>query len=851
MLAFLVTVRLCVAADAVAADAAPVEMLRNGNFESKFQPQGDSGKARLSGELARAWSDDSAWADVEAVYKRDTTGAHGGLAAQRIDVKEVKSGALQLRQTVQNLVPGHEYSFRIWLRGKSAAPVVVFLQQTDAPYEARQARLVQVSSKWTPVTLSFVPQAGQSEIAAMIRLSEPGTVWIDDARFVEGALPVAPEANWEAAPDNLLPNGSFEAGLSGGWGIISDNSLEESTPQIDASAAHEGKSSLRIRVLPPAPHLPATVMSAHSPAVPIVPNLDYTASIWIKADKPDSVVSMGLDDAGEQQWVSVGTEWQRFSITRRPSAKTTRFSFGCYLSRDTTLWFDGAQLQAGAQPSPEYLPQSPVELDMSTSRAGHVFYDGEDARLTVRTGAQALPPGARLRSQLFDVYGARTKLPDVRLPAPQLVIAPDAKRPRGLFKVRAQVVDARGGALSPPVEIVWARVPRPRELAPEDSFFGTHFLLTPEYSAIARAVGMRWVRIHDSSRITKWATAEPNQGDFRFYDQAVDQVRSSGMRILGMLDGAPAWANARHDIKPEDFWMNHYALPDAPGALESWKRYVQTMTGHYKGRIDYWEVWNEPWNANPPFFTGTPQFYGELLKAAYPAAKEGNAQSVVIGIDTYPVYGDHFTEGAMKASGPAFYDVFSYHDYFGALKVGPNPAAQQFAQQFHAMQEKYGAVKPVWITEGSPVDPASFYFPAGDVTILRKHASDFVRFYVSTMSTGAQKFFLYGMFGHSLSGGFNSHLEHDHAIRVSLVACAHLASLVDGLPPPVRREPVGGVDAYEFRAAKGNITVLWNYNGETATVAPPPKTRVFDMFGNLLSGPKAATVSSEPIYWVN
>ena len=847
LLAFCVFVRL-----PAAVRAAPVEMLRNGSFEGAFRAQGDNGTARLSGELAREWSDDSAWADVEAVYKRATTGAHGGIASQRIEVKEVKSGALQLRQSVKGLVPGHEYSWRVWLRGESAAPVVVFLQQVDAPYAALQARLVRPGSAWTPVTLSFKPQAGQSEVAAMIRLSEPGTLWVDDARLVEGALPVAPESNWEAAPDNLLPNGSFEAGLGGGWGMISENSLQENAPMVDTGAAREGKSSLRIRVSPPAPHLPATVMSAHSPAVPIAPGLDYTASIWVKASRPNTTVSMALDGADEQQWVGVGTEWQRFSITRRPNTKTTRLTFGCYLALDTTLWFDAAQLQAGALPAPDYQAQSPLELDMTTSRAGHVFHDGEDARLAIRTGASPLPIGARLRAQVFDVYGAMEKLPPVRLPAKELVIAPRAKRPRGLFKVRAQIVDVRGKALSPSIDYIWARVPRPRDIAPEDSFFGTHFLLTPEYCAIARAVGMRWVRIHDSSRITKWATAEPDPGDFRFYDEAVDTVRASGMRILGMLDGAPAWANARQDIKPDDYWMNHYALPDAPGALDSWKRYVQTMTGHYKGRIDYWEVWNEPWNADPPFFKGTPAFYGELLKAAYPAAKAGNEQSVVIGIDTYPGAGDAFTEGAMKASGPDFYDVFSYHDYFGALKVGPDPAAQQHARQFRAVQEKYGAVKPVWISEGSPVDPASFYFPGGDITVLRKHASDFVRFYVSTMSTGAQKFFLYGMFGHSLSGATNSHLEHDRAIRVSLVSGAHLASLTDGLPPPVRSEPVAGVDAYEFRASGGKtITVVWSYDDQTHELAPPPNTRVLDMFGNTLSAEEAATIADEPIYWVS
>jgi hypothetical protein len=167
------------------------------------------------------------------------------------------------------------------------------------------------------------------------------------------------------------------------------------------------------------------------------------------------------------------------------------------------------------------------------------------------------------------------------------------------------------------------------------------------------------------------------------------------------------------------------------------------------------------------------------------------------------------------------------------------------------LQEKYGAVKPVWITEGSPGDPASFYSPAGDLTVLRQHGADFVRFYVSTMSTSAQRFFLYGMFGHAISGGANSHLEHDRALRVSLVTGAVLASLVDGLPAPVRSEPIHGVDAYEFRGDnEKTVTVLWSYDGRERKLVPPAGAKVLDMLGNPLSGLDASQVTNAPIYWL-
>jgi hypothetical protein len=654
--------------------AAPVvELLRNSGFEGSFRSlEEKNGSARLNGEIGDGWSDDSSWAEVTAIYRRDTTRPHGGATAQRIEVQEVRRGAVQMRQTIQGLKPGLRYTYRIWLRGRSDTPAIVFLQQTAAPYSALSARMVRLSDVWVPVTIPLKAAEGETEVAAMVRLGGTGTLWVDDARFVEGTLPTPSEANWQAAPDNLLPNGSFEAGLGAGWGAVSDNNITESRPIIDETAALIGRRSLRMDIMAPAPHFPGTVMDVHSPEVLVEPGMEYTVSVALKASLPNTQVALGLDGVSDRQYVMAGPEWQRFSFTRRPTTKSTRVLIVCYVDKATQVWMDAVQLQAGVRAAPEYQAQSPLELNLSTRRPGNVFHDGEDARLEITTGgAKTLPAGATLRSQVIDLYGTERSLPVVRLPAAALVIPPAAEQPRGLFKVRSQVVDTAGKPLSAPVECVWSRLPRPRDIAAEKSFFGSHFILTPEFCAIARAVGVRWVRLHDSSKITKWPMTEPQPGDWRFYDEGVQTARAAGVQILGMLDGAPAWASARKGVKHDDYFANHFAVPDAPGAIDSWRRYVSTVVGHYAGKIDYWEVWNEPWNRDPPFFLGTPALYGELLKAAYPTAKAANPKSTVIGIDTYPGHGDAFAEGAMQASGPAFYDIFSYHDYRGALKVGP------------------------------------------------------------------------------------------------------------------------------------------------------------------------------------
>jgi hypothetical protein len=191
---------------------------------------------------------------------------------------------------------------------------------------------------------------------------------------------------------------------------------------------------------------------------------------------------------------------------------------------------------------------------------------------------------------------------------------------RGMWKMQAQVVDAQSKALSAPAQLIWARLPRPREIDAKNSFFGTHIQLSPYYIQMARAIGTRRVRLHDTSMLGKWPVAEVEPGQFRFYDEGVTAAHNGGLRILGMLDGAPAWTST----KPREggYW-GIWNIPDKPDALPQWERYVRTVAGHYKGRIDDWEIWNEPWGNWFQGAGGSAELFGQLTKIAYAAAKQG------------------------------------------------------------------------------------------------------------------------------------------------------------------------------------------------------------------------------------
>ena len=844
--------RVLLAAFLGAASFAPAgaQALTNPGFEGAYSPavsQSDlpSQKAQITGEIAAGWSDNSNWADVGVIYGRDTSNPHRGLAAQKIAISRVTSGAVQFVQS-ETFTKGRVNEFRVWLRGTPGTSVTLTLRKAGTPYTSYGETFAGLSPEWQQFHVAAVMPEDTPGLVMIIAHS-PMTFWADDAEFLDQT-----KANSDAPArrGSLLPGGSFEAGLSYGWRVRYQgsmrNAFSDPRPSIDDTTATAGKRSLKVMVPPDAS------VEISSPLFSYNFGRTHTVSVWLKAAAPGTSVSLNLDGTDVGSSVEVGTEWKRyvFSGVLPYRSYTSLFLRMGEDARARTLWVDGAQVEERSEPSPGYVPSQPLELalDVPGSHPGHVVFDGEPGEVTV-TVAPAPPAGARLRRTLVRWDGDRQSLPDLSLPRVSFPLPAPKSHPRGVFKVEAQIVDARGKPLSEMAQIAWARLPHPRDLDPQRSYFGVHISLSPYYIGLARAVGARWVRLHDTSMIAKWAVAEPEPGQFQFYDEGVTAAHDGGLRVLGMLDGAPRWVSTM----PREGYFGLWHIPDTPDAPAQWENYVRTVAGYYKGRIDDWEVWNEPWGAwwtesgNPH---ATPALYGKLLDIAYRTAKEANPNARIVGIDTFRG-NEKWTEGVLAATGTGAYDSLSFHDYNDALYGGPDNLPLVGAQSLAAEQNKYGTAKPLWDTEGGLFGVGSFYAPQTGGMPVAQQPAYIVRYDVTMMAAGVRKFFLYAIHTDPMMGDISTvQTENDRAIRPLLGARAVLASLVDGAGRPTRTEPVKGVDCYTFPPQNGRVVrVLWSYDGATHNFAPHIKTSRLDVFGNPL--PKSAvTIGPEPVYEV-
>ncbi|MEV4352655.1 hypothetical protein AB0J83_50030 [Actinoplanes sp. NPDC049596] len=75
-------------------------------------------------------------------------------------------------------------------------------------------------------------------------------------------------------------------------------------------------------------------------------------------------------------------------------------------------------------------------------------------------------------------------------------------------------------------------------------------------------------------------TCAPN---FAHLDPVVDAAAARGIRVLLILTYAPPWANGNHD---NDHW---FPVRDA-----DWSAIVNATVAHFKGKVQAYEVWNEP-----------------------------------------------------------------------------------------------------------------------------------------------------------------------------------------------------------------------------------------------------------------
>lgn len=159
-------------------------------------------------------------------------------------------------------------------------------------------------------------------------------------------------------------------------------------------------------------------------------------------------------------------------------------------------------------------------------------------------------------------------------------------------------------------------------------------------------------------------------------------ITAAGMSVVGFLQ----WSSGPV-----------YALP--ANDLRGWHRYVTAQVRRYKGRVKYWEVWNEP-----PNFTAdqSPLSYAKVVAVAFDAAKAVDP-NVQIGLAAKSNHVNWLAE-SIAAGAAGKYDFVTLHPYEVAslLPQGWEGQFMAIAPRVRAMlrdKDPDKAAVPVWFTE--------------------------------------------------------------------------------------------------------------------------------------------------------
>ncbi len=219
----------------------------------------------------------------------------------------------------------------------------------------------------------------------------------------------------------------------------------------------------------------------------------------------------------------------------------------------------------------------------------------------------------------------------------------------------------------------------------------------PDMAALKKSVslmkkaGVGWVRMD-----FLWQDIESKKGDFDFknYDRIVDLLNSNNIRILGLLDYSSDWASS----------CGKWNCPPADNSL--FVNYAVKVIEHYKDRVKFWEIWNEPdfhvyWEPQDGL-----KKYCALLKEVYTAAKQVYPECKILngGLANGISSVNKLYENGSKD----YFDILNIHIFDTPLNEGAIKRVLAYPKLAYKIMKRNGdGNKKIWVTEiGCPGIPA-------------------------------------------------------------------------------------------------------------------------------------------------
>lgn len=203
-----------------------------------------------------------------------------------------------------------------------------------------------------------------------------------------------------------------------------------------------------------------------------------------------------------------------------------------------------------------------------------------------------------------------------------------------------------------------------------------------------------------------------NKSTWAKYDQIVDLARKYDLQVIARLDRPPAWTRVDNSI------------PQAPpDRYEDYGDFVFAVVSHFKGRIHFYQIWNEPnvypeWGNQAP----SPEDYARLLAIADRRAHEADPSVWILSAPLAQTMEDSnrnlsdvtFLRRLYAAGAKDSFDILLANAYGFAFPPDDPPAPDRlnFARVTllrQVMEQNGDSAKAVWFNEfGWNASPPEF-----------------------------------------------------------------------------------------------------------------------------------------------
>lgn len=354
--------------------------------------------------------------------------------------------------------------------------------------------------------------------------------------------------------------------------------------------------------------------------------------------------------------------------------------------------------------------------------------------------------------------------------------------------------------------------------------------------------GARWDRFP-----VYWPSIQPQAGttyNWSSTDAWVDRDRAAGLNVQLVLLDTPGWASNGTKV-PRDL--------SAPPAGNSWYQFVYQTVQHYKGRVKYYELWNEP-DLGQVFWNGSMADFAQLIRVGYRAVKDADPSASVILAGLALPYDnrnwffnflDEMGKDPQAKANGYYFDVLALHMYSRSADVYEYIVGNaKWVGIRNVLKNRIGD-KPIWINEaGVPIWNETYGIKGPGRATADEAAAYVIQSFAYGLAAGVDKLFFfqlyddgvgqtdaagnvierYGLFANPMTTGTAGRARATYTayqIANTFMGGTKLATRVN-----LNRTPDKNGKGYDmitlYGARDGKVTIVWNNEGTRTQQARIP-----------------------------